>query len=145
MLPQHFTRGRAGDVHGDVAAADDQDFLADRELVAKIDVEQKLDAAMHAIEVNARDGKLAAAMRAYRDQHGIEALMPQFSDGEVTPGSRVQPQRNVAGLEDLAYLRLYHASRQAIFRNAEVQHSARHRRRFEDGDRVAHQRKIVCG
>ena len=145
MLAQHLTRGRSRDVHGDVAAADDQHLLADGELVAEIDVEQKLDAAMHAIEIDTRYRQVTAAVCADRDQHRVEALPPQFADGEVAPGGGVQAQRDVAGFEDLAHLRLDHTSRQTILRDAEVQHSAGDRRSFEDGDRVAHQRQIVCG
>ena len=90
MLPQHFARGGSGHIHGDIAAPDDQHFLADGELVAKIDVQQELDAAMHAIEIDARYRQVAAAMRTDRDQHGIKALMSQFADREIAPGNSVQ-------------------------------------------------------
>ena len=39
MLAQHFSRCRTGHIHGDIAAADHNHFLADGELIAKIDVE----------------------------------------------------------------------------------------------------------
>src|SRR5664280_2689446 len=96
MLAQHLARSRARDVHGDVAAADDDDSLPDGELVAEIDVEQELDAAMHAIEINSRDREVAAAMCANCDQDGIEALASQFADREVASRGDVQAKRNVA-------------------------------------------------
>ncbi len=74
MLAQHFARSGASHVHGHIAAADDQHFLPDGELVAEIDVEQKIDALVHAIEVHAGNGEVAAAMCADRQQHRIEAL-----------------------------------------------------------------------
>ena len=144
MLAQHFARGGPSDVHRDIAAADDQHSLPDGEFVAEVYVEQKLDAAMHAVQINTRYRQVAAAMCANRDQHCIEALPPQLANGEVASRCKVQAQRDVAGFEDLAYLGFDHTSRQAILRDSEVQHSARNRRRFEDGDRVAHQRQIVC-
>ena len=75
MLAQDLARSRSRNVHGDVAAADDDDLLADRELVAKIHVEEKLYAAMHAVEIYARDGQVAAAVCPNRDQHRVIALV----------------------------------------------------------------------
>jgi hypothetical protein len=98
---------------------------------------------MHAIQVDTRYRQVAAAMRAHRDQHRVKPLMPQLTNGEVASGDRVQAQRDVARFEDLSYLGFDHTSRQAILRDSEVQHSARNGRRFEDGDRVAHQRQVV--
>ena len=74
MLAQHFARGRPGDIHGDIAATDYQDLLPDGELVAEIDVQQKLDATMHAIEINTRDREVAAAVRTDCDQYRVEPL-----------------------------------------------------------------------
>ena len=44
MLLDDFARSGAGHIHGDVAAANHNHFLADGELVAQIHVEQKIDA-----------------------------------------------------------------------------------------------------
>ena len=55
----------------------------------------------------------------------------------------IQLQRDVARLQNLADLRFYHAARQPVLRNSQIQHSARDRRGFEDRDRIAHQREIV--
>ena len=53
MLLDDFTRCRAGHVHGDVAAADHDYFLADGELVAEIHVEQEVDALVDSVEIDA--------------------------------------------------------------------------------------------
>ena len=78
MLPNHFASRRTRHVHGHIAAADHNDFLADGELVAQIHVEQKIDALVNPVKINARNRKIAAAMRAHGDQHRIEALMAQI-------------------------------------------------------------------
>ncbi len=145
MLLDHFAGRGASHVHGDVAAADHDYFLADGELVAEIHVEQKVDALVDAVEIDAGNGEIAAAMRANRDQHGIETLPAQIGNREVAAGRVIQLERDVAGLENLADLRLYHVARQAVFRNSQIEHSTRDRSGFEDRDRVAHQGKIVCG
>src|SRR5579859_224477 len=55
MLAHHFAGRGASHVHGDVAAADHHNLFADRELVAKVHVQQKIDAFMNAIEIYARN------------------------------------------------------------------------------------------
>ena len=53
MLAQHLAGGGARHVHGHVAAADDDHFLADGEPVAEIHVEQEIDALVNAVEIDA--------------------------------------------------------------------------------------------
>ena len=65
-------------------------------------------------------------------------------NGEVAAGGRVQSQRDVAGFKNFAHLRFDDIARQAVFRDAEIQHSARDRRGLEDRDRIAHQREVMC-
>ena len=145
VLAYYFARGRAGHVHGHVAAADHDHFLADGEFVAEVDVEQKVDAFVHAIEIDTGDAEIAAAMRSHGDKHGVEALAAQIGNREVAAGRMIQLQRDVAGLENLAHLRFDDIARQAVFGDAEIQHSARHRCGFENGDGVSHESKIVRG
>ena len=122
-------------VHGHVAAADHNHLLADGELVAQIHVEQKIDALVDAIQINARNGEIAAAVRAHGDQHGVEALVAQVGNREVASGRVIELKRDVAGLENFSHLRFHHVARQAVFGNAEVKHSAGHRRGFKNRDR----------
>ena len=145
VLTNHFARGRAGYVHGDVTAADHDHFLADGEFVAEIHVEQEVDAFVHAIEIDPGNAEIAAAMRAHGDEHGVESLTAQIGNGEVAAGRVIQLERDVAGLKNLAHLRFDHVARQAVLGDAEVEHSARNRRGFENRDGVSHEREIVRG
>ena len=112
--------------------------------VAEIHIEQKVDALVDAVEIDAGNGEIAAAMRADCNQDGIE-VAAQIGDGEVAAGRMIEFQRDIAGGENLAHLRFHHVAGQAIFGQAEIEHAARHLRGFKDGDGVAHQGKIVGG
>jgi hypothetical protein len=72
MLTHHFASRRASHVHGHVAAADHDHFLADSEFVAEVYVEQKVDALVYAIEIDSGNAEIAAAVRAHGDEHGVE-------------------------------------------------------------------------
>ena len=143
MLLHHFASGGASHVHGDIAAADHNDFLADGELVSEIYVEQEIDAFVNAIEIDSRDAEIAAAVRADGDQHRVESLASQIGDREVASGSMIQFESDVARLQNLSDLRFHHIARQAVFRNSQIQHSARDWRGFENRDRIAHQREVM--
>ena len=146
VLPDHFARRRTRHVHGHVAAADHNHFLADGELVAEVHVQQEIDALVDAIQINPRNGEIAAAMRAHGDQHGVEALAAQIGNGEIPARRVIELERDVAGLENLPHLRFHHVAGQTVFGNAEIKHSAGYRRGFKNRDRVAHQGQVVrCG
>ena len=134
MLFDDLARCRPSHVHGDVAAADHDHFLADGELVAKVDVEQEVNSLMHSVKVDAGDTEVATAMRADGHQHRVEALLPQVGNHEVASGGVIQLQSDIASFQNLAHLGFNHVARQAIFRYAQVQHSSRDRRCFEDRD-----------
>ena len=55
MLLNDFARGRARYIHGNVAPTDHDDFFADGEFVAEVHVQQKIDALVNAIEIDARE------------------------------------------------------------------------------------------
>src|SRR5215470_12873459 len=57
----------------------------------------------------------------------------------------VKLKSDVAGFENFPDLGLDHIARQTVFGNSEIQHAARYRRCFENGDGVTHQRQIVGG
>ncbi len=143
MLADHFARRRTRHVHGDVAAADHNHLLADGELVAEIHVEQEIDAFVNAVQVHAGNGEIAAAMRAHGDQDRVEALMAQVGNREVASRSLIELESNVAGCENFPHLRFHHVTRQAVFGDAEVKHSAGHRSGLKNCDRVTHQSQVV--
>jgi hypothetical protein len=142
MLAQHFACRGPSHIHSHVAAADDDNLLADGEPVTEIHIEQKIDALVDSVQIHAGNGEVAAAVRADCDQNGIE-VSPQIGDGEIAAGRMVQFQSDVAGGENLAHLRFHHVAGQTIFGQAEIEHAAGHLRRFKDGDGVAHQGKVV--
>src|SRR5579859_4596902 len=145
VLADHFTRGRTGDVHGHVTAADHNNFFADGELIAQVHVQQKINAFIDAIQIDAGNGKIATAMRAHRDEHGIKALRAEFFDGKIFAGALVQFEGDIAGFQDLSYLGFNHVARQAIFGNSKIEHAARDGRGLKDGDGISHQGQIVRG
>src|SRR4051794_36430891 len=107
MLTHHFASSGASHVHGNVTAADHDDFLPNRELVPKIHVEQEVDPLVNAVEIYAGNGQIAAAMRSHRNQYRIESLPVQLGDGEVPSGSMIQFERDIAGFKYLPNLRLH--------------------------------------
>src|SRR6266849_3248414 len=139
-----LTHGGACNVNRYVTAADDNDLFADREAVAEVDVEKKVDALHDAVEFMARQIQVAAAMKAEGEQYSFVPLRAQVRERKIFSESRVQAQLR-AEVEDLANLRLQDIPGQTILRNTEMHHSARHRRGFKDSDGVAEQRQIVRG
>src|SRR4051812_45519927 len=133
MLTHALASSGAGHVHGNVAPADHDDLLADRELVPKVHIEQEIDAFVNAIEIYAGNGQIATAMRSYGNQNGVESLPAQLGDGEVSSRCMIQFEGDVAGFQDLPNLRLHDIAGQAVFGNSEVEHAASDRRRLEDG------------
>ena len=79
------------------------------------------------------------------NEHGAESLTAQVRNREVAAGCMIQFERDVAGLKNLADLCFDHVARQAVFGDAKIQHSTRHRRSFEDRDGVPHESEIVRG
>ena len=138
MLLHDFASRRPGHVHGDVAASDDNDLLADGELVTEVYVEQEVDALVHTVEVDAGNTEIAAAMSSYSDEDSVESVAAQFGDGEVAACGVIQLERDVARLENFAHLGFHYVTGQTVFRNAEIQHAAGNRRRFKNGYGIAH-------
>src|SRR5208283_2221908 len=108
-------------------------------------VEQKVDPFMHAIEIDSRNAEIAAAVRAHSDEDSVETLPTKIGNAEVTAGSMIQLERDVASLQNLPHLRFDYVAWKAIFRDSEIQHPPRHRRGFENRNRVSHERQIMCG
>ncbi len=134
--------GRARHIHRDVATADDDDTLAQIEVVAaEIDVDQEIDRAQHTVELFAFDVELAAGIGADADEDGI-IFLAQIGHREVAAQRLIELKRG-AQREDRFDFEIDQFARQSIFRHAEFQHAARYGRRLEDGDLVAEQSQIV--
>ena len=139
-----FTHGGARHVNGYIAATDDHDLLADREAVAKIDVEKKIDPFHDPVQLMPRKIEVAAAVQAKREQHGFVALSSEVFQGKVLSEPLVQAKFR-AEVENFTNLRLQNITGQAVFRNPEMHHSTWHRRSFENSHRITKQGQIVSG
>jgi len=69
-------------------------------------------------------------------QNGLVALAAEVFEGKVAAQPRMEKQFR-AKVEDFANLCLQDVARQAVFRNAEVHHAARHGSSLENGNRIA--------
>ena len=84
----------------------------------------------------------AAAGGAERQEHRRELVAQQVADREVAAESPVQAMLD-AQLQHLFHLRTNHVPREAILGHALVEHSAEHRRGFEQHHAIAEQREVV--
>ena len=133
---------RTRHVEGDIAAADDDDFAAERHAVPKVDVQQEINRPQHAVELHALDGQLAAFVRADAQEHRFVALLLEVREGEFAAEPGVQADLHAERL-DRRDFRLDDFARQPVFGHAEHQHPARQVLRLEDRRRKAHQRQFV--
>ena len=84
---------RARHIHRDVAAADDEDALAQVEVVAaEVDVDQEIDRAQHAVELFAFDVEFAAGVRADADEDGIK-VAAQIGQREIAAQRLIEFER----------------------------------------------------
>src|SRR6266566_5676483 len=114
-----FAHGGARHVDCNVASADDDDLLSDGKAVAKIDVEEKIDAFHDPIQLMPRKIEVAAAVQAKREEHGFVALAPEILHGKILTEPRIQAKFR-AKIENFTNLGLQNVAWQAIFGNAEM-------------------------
>src|ERR1700687_5615306 len=88
--------------------------------------------------------EIAATVQAKREQHGFVALTAEVFQRKVTTETHVQAQFRPE-VENFTNLGLQNVARQAVFWNAEMHHSARHRRGFKNGYGITEQGQIVRG
>ena len=143
VLLKHFASGGARNVHRDIASADHDHSLPDREPVAEVRIQQEIDPFVHAVQVHAGNGEITAAVSAHRDYDRGKALFVQPGDREIPAGGVIQFKRDVARFENLADLGVHDAARQPVFRDAEVHHPSGDRCGVEDGNRIAQQPEVV--
>ena len=135
--------GRAADVHGDIAAADDGALFADTRLLAEVDLAQEVHAAIHAGEVLTGHADGCALLRADGEVEALVALLAQLVDGDVLADLDAALEVDAHLLEHLD-LGVDHVLLEAEARDAEGQHAAGHLVFIKHGDVfVAHVRQIV--
>ena len=117
------TDGRAADVHGDIAAADDSAALADLDLVAEIDFTQKVNTAENTLELFAGDLQFGALLRADGKVEALVALFAQLLDCNILADFDAALELNAHlaqnvdfGVENVLF--------KAEVRNTERQHTA---------------------
>src|SRR5215469_10291495 len=111
MLLYHLARGRAGHVHSHVAATDHYYSFADRELVSQVDVQEKINALVDTVKIDAGNRKLSAAMGAYRDQHRVKALLAKIAHGEVFSRPLVELESDISRVQDFSVLGFHNIAR----------------------------------
>ena len=81
--------GRAGRVHGGVAAAQHQDVVADVDRLVQRHLAQELDGVHGPGQVFARDAERPAQVSADGHEGGLEALLLQIAPSEMSRPTRV--------------------------------------------------------
>ena len=135
--------GRAADVHGDVAAADDGALFADARLLAEVDPAQEVHTAVHAGELFAGHADGCALLRADGQIEALVALLTQLVDGEILADLDAALEVH-AHLTEHLDLGVDNILLEAEARDAEGQHAAGHFVFIKHGDIfIAHVRQIV--
>ena len=136
------TDGRAHDVHGDVAAADDDDLLAvEVRHVVIADGTQHHDGGHDVAAVLAGDADLFVLMGADGDIDAVILMLELFKP-DVLANGHAGVDLNAGG-EDGLDLLVKELSREAVARDAVAEHAAELLALFVDGHGVAHQSQIV--
>jgi hypothetical protein len=131
---------RAGGVHRRVAAAVHHDAPPEFGRGTRAHVAQQRDGVQHADRVAGGDLRVLAHVRADRDEHRIEAAGVALGDDVGHFAVRYDPQPF-----DPRDLRHQVRARQAIGRDAEMQHATGQRARFVDLDLVAEPGEVIGG
>jgi hypothetical protein len=128
--------GAARRVEGDVAAADDDDLLADLRCAAEVELAQHLDGSGDALEVATGQADLGALLETGGKVDGPVALLEQAVYREIGSGPLTELEGDAQG-EHLVDLALDHVVGQAVVGDAGAQHAAGDRLGLEHGDLVA--------
>src|SRR5262249_31290134 len=121
----------AGDVVGDVTAADDDDAPAERRRPAQGYVTQEIDAAEYVRPIDPGNLQAARALGPHGDDHG-GVIATQLLEGDLLADGRVAANLNAQRLDE-ANLGADKGAGQTVLRHPEWQHPRRHRlRRVDD-------------
>ena len=116
--------GRAGDVDGDVAAADDRHLAADPGHAGEVDLAQEVHALADAVGLLARHPELDPLMGPQCQVDRLVALAEEVIDGHIPAESGVELYFDAQVGDDLDLLR-QDLPRQPVGRDADTQHAAR--------------------
>ena len=122
-------------VHGGVAAADDDDVVADLERLAEVGLLHEVDAVLDAVEVVARDVQRNGVHGAGADGDGVE-LRLKLLEGDVAPDADAEAEPDAQPLHE-PEVHLDGLARQAEGGHADEHRAAAVGQLVEDGDLVA--------
>src|SRR5438876_3111692 len=128
-------------VHRGVAAADDDDILADVELLAEVRLLHEVDPVIDALEIRTWDIEGHRVHRPSRDRDGIEIAL-ELVERDVDPDRRVEDEPDPQPLHE-ADVHLDGLARQAERRNADEHRPAAIRQAVVDGDLDALHRQLA--
>ena len=137
-----LAHGGAGDIDGDIAAADHNDLSLERRAAGERDITQEVDASDHALGVLAGDIQLSAALRADGDIEGFKALHAELRDGNIPADLDAGFEFDVHAAQNVD-LGVDNALFEAEVRDAEREHAADAALLFKDGHAVAVAREVV--
>ena len=126
-------------VHRRVAAAVDRDAPANLRCAADLDALEELQRVVDLAGVARRDVLALAEVRADGQKDRVEPAVGLFGHEILDFVVEDDLDAEVADAIDLG---VEHFARQAVFRDAEVHHAARHRSRFVDDHRVAQEGQV---
>ena len=133
----------AGCIHGDVAAADDDDLLAHVDVETLVGVDEELERPEHAVGIVARDVEAPAQRGAGGEEHGIVTLA-QFLQGHIGAEAGAEPHVDTQA-DDRIDVPLEQIPVEAVLGDAVEHHPAETVGRFVEGDPVAEQAQVVGG
>ena len=132
---------RARAVHGRVAAADDDDVAADRQLLAEVGLLHVVDAVLDPVEVRARDVEVDRVHRAGRDRDPVVVAL-ELVERDVDADGGVEHELHAQPL-DQADVHLDRLARQPEGGDADQHRAAAERQAVEDGALVALDRELA--
>src|SRR5579859_2737092 len=94
---------RSCDINRDIASTDHDNLFADGKAIAKIDVQEEIDALHDSIQLVTRQIQIAASVQTERKQDGFVALALQVFEREIATEAGIQTQFRPE-VENLAHL-----------------------------------------
>ena len=112
-----------GDIHGDIAAADDDDLLADGRPCAGVHFAQEVDSAPDTLQVLARDAESSGLLGTDGEIDGVIALLTQLLNGDVLSDLDAAAEDHAKFLEHVD-LGVQHGLLQTEGRDSVAEHTA---------------------
>ncbi|OPY87848.1 MAG: hypothetical protein A4E71_00822 [Smithella sp. PtaU1.Bin162] len=132
---------RPNGIHGHVAAADDGDFISERNFLAQIDLHQVIHAVDHTLHIFTGNVELAALHGTAADKYRVKILL-QFIEGNIFADSSVQVNFHTQVFDDF-YFRIQNVFGKAVFGNTHGHPAASHRQSLKNFHIVTFDGEII--